>query len=510
MFIFLTRKNNILYFNGINANFWFVSPNHNPNPNCNMQVHTSESLIALKRSELIKLAVSSNVASKSAAYSSKSAKLVEAILANQTPAEAATNVEVVEEVSNVVPFTEPEADQTEIPMLEKPTGSSVGLFKVNRKVFYAQVNAAGRLAKSPNMPILNNVLIVFGDNRIGVEGTNLDIHLATESMAETVGAGSVTVPASVLSKFISKCTSEFLIAEILANDQLLISDLENKTRIMGLGVAKFPPRPAVAPNALLTIGGKRLARVIADVEKSASEDESRYILNSVAIVTTDPERAVVVSTDGRRLVKVDLGAESVVPNAKPNEARVAILPVFAARLLMATVPQNSVVTVAQNEAGNRLTFTTDVDGFKYTLFTRMVDGNYPQYEQVIPKPDYGTEFTVNGAELLTTIDRVSVFLTELSSSVKLEFFGGRLRFSGTSPDVGSGTEPIAAPATAEPPRDANGRERTVIVGVNPTFLQQIVGSWKAETLKVRVNDDVSPVFLTSDDRIAVVMPVRMS
>lgn len=450
----------------------------------NTVIHTAESLTELPRKALIAIAIEAGIAKP---HNTKSAALIESILnldSANTPAVAETVVAVVEPaaevatepavespaaeapVDNVIPFDAATPMQAELPS-EPVVSVSRGLFKVNRKGFYRQLTAAAKIVSGQTtMPILSCVLISFGDDRVKVEANDLSNHLVTEAQAETTDSYSVAIQHAVLTKFVGRCASEFLMAEV-RNDTLVISDLDNRTEIMGIPAGEWPPAPAAATTPLMEIAGKQLVRAITETIKCASKDETRYVLNGVGI---DTAGSVLVATDGRRLVKSPIGAEAI----HPVES-VLILPTHAANILTASVPQDVPVTVTIAERGNALHFRTETDGFTYALTTRLVDGRFPNYQQVIPKNagSYGIAYTFATAELVAALGRLAVVANASGkdNALKLNLDASGLMATVANVSVGNAKEQVAATG------GNNGFPQ--FVGLNGDYLSEIVASWAA-------------------------------
>jgi DNA polymerase-3 subunit beta len=480
-----------------------------------------------------------NAVPLSKAYSVSNAKLIAAILAiqpaeivesAQQPApEDATSPEVVIEVetavavlepgldgtkgvygpndtiggeTNAVPFTAAVDDAEEdnpaksqdLPgVIPAPIVSATsGMFKVSRKVFQRQLSVACRAIKTgASLPVLSCVLISFGKQRLRVESTNLDLSFATDTAAETEGTESIAINASVLSRFVAKCESEFLMA-VVKDSQLFISDLTNKTNIMGIGAAEYPPmnRPNKAVE-IMEISGKRLAQVITETQKCASTDETRYILNGLYFTLT---KDAVVTTDGRRLCRVPLSADKVLA----DQANF-ILPSAPASAILHSVPLDAVAKVSLDD--RRLFITSESGGFNYTAVSKIIDGTFPNYEQVIPKNSLHS-FTLNRKNLSEALGRMFVLTTEKSQSVKFTFTTDSLLLNASSADVGSGKEEIKTKGT--------NSDKPVVVAFNPTYCIEILNSWSDEEVVLAVKDATSPVLLTAGAKLAVIMPVRLS
>jgi DNA polymerase-3 subunit beta len=396
--------------------------------------------------------------------------------------------------SNVVQFDAEAPAQTTIPE-ETPSAVSHGMFKVSRKSFQRQLALVAKVAKSDSMPVLTCALLSFGDGRLSVEGTNLDVFASSEVPAETTGGHRVAIPVKVLAKFVSRCSSEYLMAEVVG-ERLFISDLENRTNIQGLPAADMPPAHSAGSVPFLEINGARLANAITETIKFASEDETRYILNGLCISIVKGEEPVLVATDGRRLARTPL-----VGAATQKEAISAILPTFAAEVIRSTVPQVPVV-LTLNPDETRCSFYANEPGFIYSVHARLVSGNFPNYKQVIPKAGKGVEFTVGREDMLSALGRITVLNSEKSASIKLSFTHNAMKIDVANVSLGTGHEPIAV--------TGGFKETEVMVALNPTFLIDLFSSWSDERIALTVHDEVSPVVGYADGKVAVLMPVRLA
>jgi DNA polymerase III subunit beta len=496
--------------------------------------YTNESLTALKRDKLIQAAIKTGACSASAAYSTKSVKLIELILAKtapkveettpvavaETPVETAAAVEVqaapaavavaeegesiagADEAGNVVQFT-PEATQTELPQAEQPHAEapkpvSNGLFKVSRKVFQRMLSSVSKLPGGHDMAILNCVLIQFTNGRLAVECTNLDVNVRSETAAETDGAYSLAVPFAVLSKFVAKCTSDFLMAEAKGNS-LAISDMENRTEIHTLPVSDWPPAPEHTDVAVMHIAGRELARVITETIKSASTDESRFILNGL-FLTTKACANEVVATDGRRLVRVPVAIE------ESFSAIEAIIPSHAAEVIRSGIPQDAIAKISRSQSSRGIRIVSENNGYVYRVTTKLIEGNYPNYEQVIPKDmSVYSGYSVNSEEFLAALGRVLVVATSgenKTPTVYIDVARNAVSVSAANVNVGNGKETLTAKGGTD--------EFKLRIAVNGEMLREIVGSWGDESVVLQFRDPVAPILVKAGEKTAVVMPVRLT
>lgn len=481
----------------------------------NPTAYSTESLKTLSRTELVRLAKNLGVKSEEGKTipHSKSAFLIEAIAkldpATEAAAEVVTDVAPSEPVIEATAIPEEPAvtlsddnvvqvkfGETKTPEAPK-TSSSNGLFKVSRKIFQRQLAAVGRIVdNAASMTLLRCVLIGFRNGHVTVEGTNLDAYVSTDVHGETDGEFEIAIRLSLLAKFVSKCSSEFLMAEV-SGCVLRISDAENKTEIHGIPAGEWITRPTPLEKEVLTISAKRFAQVIADTLPCVSTDETRYIINGVLLDTT-ADTPVMVATDGRRLVRADLGAELVQTEDK------FIIPSKTAQALRFGMPLDGNATVFTRSGVNRLCVKAESTGMAYQASFKCVEGNYPKYSEVIPK-DLAKRpaFKVLKEDLNSTLGRILVVSEEgnRGSSIKLVLNGTGISIAAANADVGQGNELVPAVGPA-------GKE--IQIAMSGVYIRDTIAPWSDEKLTLTVVDQNSPMVICGNERFAVIMPVRMS
>jgi len=237
-------------------------------------------------------------------------------------------------------------------------------------------------------------------------------------------------------------------------------------------------------------------QLLSEMLPCASTDETRYILNGVCLdLAKETKIPQVVATDGRRLSKTALNADKVFAHGRH------ILPTLCAEALVSGLPEDAKVEVrAEPENVRRLLVRSEASGFRYMAVLKVVDGNYPNYSQVIPK---GTrpEFVIDREEFLAALARIMVLTNVDASSVKFTFNPKGLRLNSCRPDMGEGVESVSV---------KTNHEKEIIVAINPDFIDQILKAWSDEKILVNALDAVSPITLSAGDKLAIIMPVRLS
>jgi DNA polymerase-3 subunit beta len=400
------------------------------------------------------------------------------------------------EEAKVVQFPAGDSGQSEFttPVV---AATNSGTFIVSRKTFQRQLAIAGKVATASTMPVLTCALLTFGEDRLAVAATNLDNSVSTEAQASCQGGGAVAIPLRLLSAFLAKCASDSITVQVFDDNSISISDGENRTRIKGITAAEFPPLPLDQGKPLFSITGNRLVHAIREVVASSSEDMTRYIINSVALHLS-PKGSVAVATDGRRLSQTNLGETKL----ETEENKILIVPEAAARALAATVSEDSPhVSIAITSEDRRIVVTAEDTDLNLRFYARLIDGNYPNYKQVIPKSDHGTEYSVNRAALAEAVGRVTVLNIGKTETVMLKFGDGAISVSVLNPSAGSSAEPVVA-------KSGDAEERRM--GLNAAYITDALNSWNDETLTIRIKDEISPLLVSGSGKVCVIMPVRLT
>ncbi len=372
-------------------------------------------------------------------------------------------------------------------------------FKINRDHFsngLSQVlNVVGSRAA---MPILSNVLIEAEKDHLSLTTTNLDLGIRCRIKAEVKEGGSITLPVKRLSTIVRELPNVDVAFDTTANHQAKIASGGSNFRIMGLGAEEFPKLPDSADDKSFMLPQGELSGMLSNVSYAQSTDETRYILNGVYFSFKDG-KFTLVATDGRRLALV--GKEMAVP---ANSAGAIILPAKTVAELLRLLGKGEKAKIAFNE--RRATFQIetgkDAGGLvdSIYLFSKVVEGNYPNYQQVIPKETH-QRIKLERELFLHCVHRAALVTSEKSNSVKMKLSANLLEVTASSPDFGESHESVAV--------QYNGPD--LQVAFNPQFIMDPLRALTKDEVFFELKDEVSPgVFKTLDNFICVIMPVRLS
>jgi DNA polymerase III subunit beta len=343
------------------------------------------------------------------------------------------------------------------------------------------------------LPILSNVLARAEGNRLELTATDLDVTICCAVEASVKSGGAGTIPVKKLFGISRELTNPEIDIEIDDKNVCSLRSGASFYKINGLAAEEFPPLPQFAEKKRITLGQEKLRGMLRKTSFAISTDETRYVLNGVLFSLKD-HKISLVATDGRRLALVDdeldLPAESegefIVPTKAINEL---------VRLLQAT----GEVEIKSTE--NQVSFNLkDEKGFSVLLISKLVDGNYPNYRQVIPS-ETKERITMAREELLHALRRAEIMTSEKANSVKLSFTKNNLAITANSPEVGEARESLAI----------NYKGKEMAIAFNPTYLMDPLKALEEDEVFLELNDELSPgVVKVNGPFLYVIMPMRMS
>jgi len=372
-------------------------------------------------------------------------------------------------------------------------------FKINRDHFsngLAQVlNVVGSKAA---MPILSNVLIEADKDGISLTTTNLDLGIRCKIKAEVKEGGSVTLPVKRLATIVRELPNVDVSFDSTANHQVKIASGGSNFRIMGIGAEEFPKLPDSGDDKSYSLDQGELATMLGNVAYAQSTDETRYILNGVYFNFKEG-KLTLVATDGRRLALV--GKELTVPAAN---AGAIILPAKTVAELLRLLGKGEKVRIAFNERRAAFQIDTGKESGGLTdsiyLFSKVVEGNYPNYQQVIPKETH-QRIKLERELFLQCVHRAALVTSEKSNSVKIKLTANLLEITASSPDFGEAHESMAISYSGP----------DLQVAFNPQFVMDPLRALTKDEVFFELKDEVSPgVFKTLESFVCVIMPVRLS
>jgi len=339
------------------------------------------------------------------------------------------------------------------------------------------------------MPILGNVLIKAHDGMVTLVTTNLDIYLSAQCKAKTEQNGEITLPCKKLSQIIGSLPSENL--EInLDKLTVTITSGESTFKISGISADEFPKIPEINAEPL-NIKSEDLKQLLVSTKASASTDENRYVLNSV-LIHEENNKLIGVATDGRRLALAEKDSIGEIGNT--------IIPAASIDGLINVLGCAEQSKLRTSNKALNLT-TQDEEGCTTIIHSKVVEGNYPNYKQVIPK-NYEDRLKVNKEEITHVIQRAALILSEKNNSIKLTFQkDGTIRIQANSAEYGVFDESF---------KTEGELLQEIQVSLNPEFILCGLASAPDKEINILCKDELSPVLIKCPGYLQVIMPLRLN
>jgi DNA polymerase-3 subunit beta len=301
------------------------------------------------------------------------------------------------------------------------------------------------------LPVLANILVETTEKGIRLAGTDLDIAVSTEVAADVEASGAITIPAKKLSEIARELPPSPVKIAAAGEQRVTLDCGRAHFKILGLPRDEFPSFPAVKFNESWRIRSGELQKLISHTSFAVSTEESRPILNGV-LWELRPEMMRMVATNGHRLAKMELPVKTA--SGPPSDL---IIPPKALEQVRRLFPEDEELEIArgENHLGFRSPFTS--------VFTRLIEGPYPNYDQVIPR-DNNRYAIADRASLMGALRRMSVIASDQTHRIRLSFNAGLVRFSVQTPDLGEATDELPIRFTGDP----------LDIGFNGNYLLEIL------------------------------------
>lgn len=368
------------------------------------------------------------------------------------------------------------------------------LFTIEKEKLLQLLYLTNSIVERKNtMPILANVKMTAEDGLLQVWATDLEVSLVGDAQAEVSRAGSIAVDAKVLYEIVRELPDSKVTAQVTKSNRLEIESGQARFKINGTSADEYPSVMGVQLNDPISVDAGKLTEMMEKTIFAVSTDETRFNINGVYVEALENESGKqlrFVATDGHRLAAIDRPADGlefknsvIIPRKGISELR---------KLLDGN---EGVAQVGINEG-----FFT-VSSENVTLGIRLVDGQFPDYKQVIPT-SVKTTISVDRNTLLSAVKRVSLVTTDKSKALKFSLSDSNLHISSSSPEYGEASDNLTV--------DQKGDN--VTIGFSSRYLIDILNAMNGvEKITIRFNGEVAPgLFLGNEDESyrCVVMPMR--
>ncbi|MDP2940455.1 MAG: DNA polymerase III subunit beta [Candidatus Omnitrophota bacterium] len=336
------------------------------------------------------------------------------------------------------------------------------------------------------LPILSNILIETQAGDLRLIATDLDIGISCLIPVNISEEGAITLPAKRFSDIIKELPDAPIEIEVKKNNQIEIECEKCKFKLPGLPKDEFPKLPEFKDKEVIKIEQSILKEMLDLTSFAVSREETRYILNGILLEIKE-DLIRLVATDGRRLAL----RENKLPIPFKKEVRV-IIPIKAVQEISRNLKQEGEVLMVMGT--NQVMF--DIN--KTLIVSRLIEGEFPNYNQVIPKPAE-PKITINKESFLSAIRRANLLSTPDFQAIKFEVFKNKMVISKSTPDVGESREELAI--------EYAGKE--LIIGFNPHYLIDALKNLREEEVNLELTDADKPGVIRSEGYLYLVLPMRI-
>ncbi|MYC27400.1 MAG: DNA polymerase III subunit beta [Nitrospira sp. SB0662_bin_26] len=370
---------------------------------------------------------------------------------------------------------------------------------VEREVLLTALHRVqGIVEKRNTMPSLANVLLEAKKEGLDISATDLELGMRGLYKATVEEPGSVTFSARKLYEILKEIKDQEIAMTVSSDCLVTITTGRGEFKVVGLPSKDFPPLPAIERDGLIPLPGTGLLQLIRKTLFAVGDNDTRYVLNGLLVVVTGAGGTPMirlVGTDGHRLAMAEQKLATDKKSSPEQEEKVIVPKKAAAEIRR---------LLEEDEDEPMIGFTKNMLIFRKSglvLTSRLMEGNYPNYQQVIPKAG-NKQITVNRDDLEGALRRVSVLSQNKTYAVKLTFSKKAITLFSSHPDMGEANEEI--------PASFNGEEFSA--GFNARYLLDVLSVLESETVVLNMEASLSPCLIREKDNAlfqAVVMPVKV-
>lgn len=365
-------------------------------------------------------------------------------------------------------------------------------FTCSREALLGALQVAGSVVATRGMkPVHESVLVQSREGDLEIMATDLEVSiryvLESGDALEISEPGALVVPAARLTSILREVKDDRLEFAFEAN-VLSVNCSASRFKIHGLPAEEFPQLPTFPEETTIRIPGNVFQRMVSRTEFATAKEKMRFALNGI-LVLLDDTLLQMVGTDGRRLAHVRSEVEN------PAGAGIkAIVPTKGMAQIVKVLEADESVDLAVSE--NQFAARTR----KAIVISRLVEGNFPDFEEVIPK-NCERRARLGRADLISAIRQAALLTSRESPCIRCSFTGDELSVSSRAAEVGEARVPVSVEYVGEPAE----------IVFNPTYLLDGLGAMEGDAVSFEFRNPASPAkIVDSEDFTYVVMPISVN
>lgn len=356
------------------------------------------------------------------------------------------------------------------------------------------------------LPILQNILIHSEGKRCTLSATNLEVSIVTSFEVMIENEGSITIPAKAILNFMQYNQDDEVILETSEGTQLKLHSKRAKAVIAGEASSGFPTITTIQKETTITLPISPLLRALNLVTFACAKTSSRPVISGV-FIRLEKGMLILVGTDSYRLseYKIPIAGLSgdiscIIPARFMDELKSVIaLHRSVKDEDQKDMKKNPIIESVEIALGSQ---QIEVFIGSTRLVSRLIDGKFPDYQQVLPKEKHTTAVT-STKELLGTVKRMHYFAKELNNNITFEFTKDGIHLATKQTQLGRDESTI--------PTELIGQENKI--AISSTYLIDFLTRLDCEKVRIELLDKMHPAVFRSEENegyLHLIMPLRMS
>ncbi len=349
--------------------------------------------------------------------------------------------------------------------------------------------------KRSSMPVLSNVLLEAKDQQLHLTATNLEVSFTGCYEASVVKEGAITIQARKFYEIVKELPSPKVHITEKENQWVNISSGSTEYNLVGLPAEDFPQVTKFDDVHWVDMDAALFKEMIDKTIFAVSTEETRYNLSGIyfeKVESEDPIALKLVATDGHRLSLIQKPLPEV---SKFNFEQGIIIPRKGMQELSRLLEENQKVQVAFQE--NSAVFRKG----ESTLIMRLIDGDFPDYNTVIPK-DCNRVLEVDRSRFMEMLRRMSIISTDRYRGIRCKIDSDRMEIISNNPEIGDAREDISVTYQGE----------KMTIAFNPRYFMEALAVMKSAVISARMIDETSACIISGEEDegfFSVVMPMRL-
>ncbi|MCK5533928.1 DNA polymerase III subunit beta [bacterium] len=351
------------------------------------------------------------------------------------------------------------------------------------------------ISSKTNLPILTNFLMETQKDKIKMAATDLEVGIKCFIKGEIIKKGSISIPAKKFMDIIRELPKNEVLINVKDN-QINITSGQAKFSITGISSEEFPVLPGFTQKEYIEIKAEILKEMIQKTIFATSRDESRYVLNGIYLVI-EGKKIKMVATDGRRLCFITKELDNSTCKKEKIEIIIPSKAVNELKNLLTTVTEEKDKIIKISIEENQIIFKLD----DTILISRLIEGRFPNYEQVIPVSSK-LKVKLDVEKFFRSTKRVAVLTNERSNSVKYILEKDKLKILANTIGLGEAEDEI----------NIDYDNEQIEIAYNPNYVMDILKNINVDEIYLELNEPLSPGVIKpveNEDYLCVIMPMKI-